>query len=173
MHSSSSRQVKRLILALLIWANFAAAQAQNVDPDCQAVVGAAAAGRDRTLGSIDAVATATSTAVNRSKGCVDELVNGSLRVIPSFGGGFVDRIAAGLSRNLANSACQMISTAKYTAQRQVSPYTGGVDIFDPRYSQPQPGVLSQTTQPTQAVSSAPASPPPSNPSILQRLGQLF
>lgn len=162
MHKTSSHQAKRLILALLIGANLALAQAQTVDPDCQAVVGAAAAGRDRTLGSIDTVATGTSAAVNRSKGCVDDLVNGSLRVIPTFGGGFVDRIASSLSKNLANSACQMISSAKYTAQRQVSPYTGGVDVFDPGYAQSQPGLAGQTTQPAS-----------SSPSILQRLGRLF
>ena len=170
MHNTSSRRATRLILSLLIGVNFTLARAQTVDADCQAVVGAAAAGRDRTLGSIDSVASGTSAAVNRSKGCVDELVNGSLRVIPSFGGGFVDRIAASLNKNLANSACQMISSAKYTVQRQVSPYTGGVDIFDPRYAQSQPGVAGTATPPTQPASSTPAT---SSPSILQRLGQLF
>lgn len=143
-------------LSLLSCAAVAQPQPRAVDPDCQAVAGAAQAARERALGSIDGVATSASGAVQRSKGCVDQIIGGAVRAIPSFGGGLVDQVASRMSRDLATQACQLIASKQNQIQSQAP-------VF--------PGVLPQTVP--GSAQSPPAAPAPSGGSPWDRLGRLF
>jgi hypothetical protein len=156
-----------LLTALSASVTWVHAQGYSNDPDCRAVSDAAAYGRDRVMGSIDGVARSTTAAVQRSKGCVDDLVTGALRTIPSFGGGaFVNSMVTNISRNLANEACAMLSNAQSQANRQLSSIPGGQAIGTVLNTPP---VLS--TPPV--LQSPPISTPSKDGSLMERLSKMF
>lgn len=166
MHNTFWRRERRMLASLLIGLNSVVAIAgYSNDPDCASVSQSAANKRDRTLGSIDDVAQQTSTAVYRSKTCVDQLIGGTVKSIPSFGGGMVDQIASTLSRSMANQACQLISSSQSQMPQPVQVITG------PFPGGPIPGAPIATpgiAYPTQA---APAGG--GEPSLWQRMSKMF
>lgn len=159
------------------------AQQRQADPDCQAVAGAAQAARERTLGSIDSVTTSTQVAIQRAKSCVDQILGGTVRAIPSFGGGVMDTIANRLSRDLANQACQLLSSSQGAVQRQVQTQVGGVlgsaagqaagKAAGQVAGQASGQILQQTTPTAPPPPSQPTTTAPPSDSVWKRLGNMF
>lgn len=165
MPKAFSINLARSTLIVLAISALPAMAAYNDQPDCAAVSNGARAGVNRANAKIDEAATNTGTAIDQAKTCVDELVALSARSISDFGGSF--QIPDGLRRRLAEQGCRVLNNAATRVNTQIS---NAVDRAVPDI----PAAIRPALDNIQNQLGTPADQaPPTLPSLLQRLTNLF
>lgn len=152
--------MRTLALALLM-VSAPALAGYSDDPDCVAVSNGAKRAASNIYEQVNATAANTGQSTDRTKSCVDQLLEQANRSIPDFGGGIGDLIAK-LARDLmSKEACKLLSNAQ-------SSFGSNLPAVSSVYSSQLSDLsgLGSSTAPAQAA-------PAAMSTLWQRLANLF
>lgn len=112
MHKVCLKSPMRTLSLVLLIASAPSFAAYSDDADCQAVSNSAKNAATRIQEQINVTATNTGQAVERSKSCIDQLLDQANRSVPDFGGGGVGDLLAKYAKDMmAQQGCKLINNA--------------------------------------------------------------